>query len=277
MRTAIWATTAVAVVVTATVLAARGRADDAPKPAADPHLKTEAFDYKDGDVVCKGYLAHDPTISSLRPAVLVVHDWFGQGEYARKFAERVASEWGYVALAVDMYGDGKVTADPKEAGALSNQFRGEGRLKGRARIDAAFQALAALPYVDHPRTACLGFCFGGTVALELAYTGAAIRAAVSFHGHPVAPREEDSWNADFLVLHGGDDPMVPAQMLTDFQQAMRKKKGEYEIDVYSGAVHAFMDPSVDKRNMEGARYDRRAAQRAFDRCHAFLEESFAKP
>lgn len=276
MRTILWAVAAVAAAAGLAALAARSRADDAvPEPAPNAHLKTEALDYKDGDVVLKGHLAHDPTISSLRPAVLVVHDWWGQGEFARATAERVAG-WGYVALAVDMYGDGKRTDDPKEAGALSGQFRGDGRMKGRARIQAAMKALEGLVYVDHARTACLGFCFGGTVSLELAYSGAPIRGAVSFHGHPTAPRAEDAWTADLLVLHGGDDPFVPAEALTTFQEALRKVKGEYEIDVFSGALHSFTDPGVDAHGLAGAKFDARAAGRAFARCQDFLQGCLAR-
>ena len=271
----LWVVASVVTLVALGLLAPGWADEPKPTPKTDPHLKTHVTEYKDGDVACKGYLAFDPTISSLRPVVLVVHDWLGQGDFAKRTAEMMV-EWGYVGFAVDMYGDAKLATDPKEAAGLAGQFRGENRAKGRARAKAALAALEQLPFADRSRVACLGFCFGGTISLELAWSGAPLKAAISFHGSPTAPAEGDSWTADLLVLHGGDDPFVPVKMLTDFQDAVRKQKGEYELVVYSGALHSFTDPSVDARGMDGAKYDRRAAKRAFARCEALLKDAFAR-
>ena len=99
---------------------------------------------------------------------------------------------------------------------------------------------------------------------------------ISFHGTPTAPQEGDSWTSDVLILHGADDPFVPAEMLTAFESALRAKKAAYEIVSYSGALHSFTDPGVDKHGLEGAKYNARAATRAFARCEAFLAESLAR-
>jgi dienelactone hydrolase len=276
MRKVIFTASAVALVAAA--LGARGWAGDEPPSAGKGRagrMETRVIEYKDGDVVCRGYLAHDPTLNSLRPVVLVVGDWFGLGDFAKKTAERMV-EWGYAGFAVDMYGEGKLASGPEEAGKLAGQFRGDKREVGRKRARAALEAIGSLPQLDTNKVAALGFCFGGTVSLELAWSGAPIKAAISFHGHPTAPGESDTWTADLLVLHGGDDPFVPAQMLTDFQAAVRKQKNDYEIDIFSGALHSFTDPSVDARNMKGAKYDARAATRAFERAQRFLAEAFGR-
>jgi dienelactone hydrolase len=262
-----------AVVAVALVGWAAARSEE--EGGAPGKITTKVVEYRDGEVTCKGWLAFDEAAKGPRPGVLVVHDWWGQGELARQTAERLAG-WGYVGFAADMYGEAKLVNTPQEAGALAGKFRGEGRAAGRTRARAALDTLAAQAGVDRERLATLGFCFGGTVSLELAWSGAPLRAAVSFHGHPTTPLETDSWSGDLLVLHGADDPFVPPKMIEEFQAAMRAKKGEYEIVHYGGAVHSFTDPGVDKHGLDGARYDRRAAARSFERCRAFLAEAFAR-
>jgi dienelactone hydrolase len=247
--------------------------EDARKP--ERKIATRVIESKDGDTVLKGYAAYMPEKSSLSAAVIVIHDWWGQGEFAKATAERFA-KMGYLGFAADMYGDAKLVSTPKEAGELAGAARADNAAMGRRRAKLAYDAVVSLPFVDKERVAVLGFCFGGTMSLELAYSGVPVKAAISFHGHPVAPREGDSWTADLLVLHGADDPFVPKDMLAAFQDAMRKVKGEYELVQYSGALHSFIDPGVDKHGLEGAKYDKRAATRAFARCDAFLTERFAR-
>src|SRR5262245_52503186 len=215
MRNVLFTVSAAALVAGAIGLAARGSAGDEPPTGGKPRagsIKKQVVEYTDGDVACKGYLAYDPTLSSLRPVVLVVGDWFGLGDHAKQTAEKMV-EWGYAGFAVDMYGEGKVAASPDEAGKLAGQFRGANRMAGRQRAAAALEALKAYPFLDQGKVAVLGFCFGGTIALELAWSGAPLRAAISFHGNPTAPQDGDTWTAELLVLHGADDPHVPADAL----------------------------------------------------------------
>jgi dienelactone hydrolase len=261
-------------IVAAVTFAGRGaQGEDAPKP--ERKIATKLVEAKDGDTLLKGYAAYMPEKSSLSAAVIVIHDWWGQGEFAKATAERFA-KMGYVGFAADMYGDAKVVTTTEEAGALAGMCRGEKCAVGRRRAKLAYDAVTSLPFVDKSRVAVLGFCFGGTMSLELAYSGAPVKAAISFHGHPTTPQEGDSWTADLLVLHGADDPLVPPEALSAFQDAMRKDKGEYEIVMYSGALHSFTDPGVDKHNLPPAKYDKRAATRAFARCDTFLAERFAR-
>jgi len=244
-------------------------------PLGSTKIETKVVESKDGETVLKGYLAYNPTKSSLSPAVIVIHDWWGQGELAKKTAERMAG-LGYVGFAADMYGNAELVSTPKEAGELAGANRAEKAAMGRRRAKLAYDAVTALPFVDKERVAVLGFCFGGTMSLELAWSDVPVRGAISFHGHPTAPQESDSWTSDILILHGADDPFVPKEMLGAFESAMRAKKGEYEIVSYSGAMHSFTDPGVDKHGLEGAKYDKRAAARAFARCEAFLAERLAR-
>lgn len=258
-------------------LLARARAEEPPaaSPPASQRLVTKVVELKDGDVTLKGHLAYDPTISALRPAVLVIHDWWGQGAFAKETAEKMVA-WGYVGFAVDMYGDARVVSTPQEAGALAGACRANGAEVGRRRVRLALEALKAYPFIDAGRSACLGFCFGGTMSLELAWSGAPIKAAISFHGTPTTPREGEAWTAEILVLHGADDPFVAPELVTALQDRMRQAKGAYEIVQYSGALHSFTDPGVDRHNLPGAKYDARAATRAFARCQALLAEVFAR-
>ncbi len=265
---------AAAALATGLALRPRAHAEEPPRPSG-PRVQTRVVETKDGDVTLKGLLAYDPTISATRPVVLVIHDWWGQGRLARETAERLVS-WGYVGFALDMYGDAKLVSTPAEAGALSKACGADGAAVGRRRARLQLDALKAFPFIDASRAATLGFCFGGTMSLELAYSGAPIRGAVSFHGHPTTPREGERSTAELLVLHGADDPFVPAAMLAAFQQRMAADKSPYELVQYSGAVHSFTDPGVDAHGLDGARYDARAAERAFERCRAFLGTLLAR-
>jgi dienelactone hydrolase len=238
-------------------------------------IVTRVVEYADGDAKLKGYVAYDERVSATRPGVLVVHDWWGQGTLAKATAERLAA-WGYVGFAVDMYGDAFLTEDPEVAQTRAGQFRGEGREAGRRRATAGLEALKAIPQVDDERLATLGFCFGGTVSLELAWSGAPLKAAVSFHGHPTTPAEGDALSAAILVLHGGDDPFVPREMLVAFEEAMKARQANWELVAYGGAVHSFTDPKADGSFSPGAKYHERAAARSFQRCRDFLRETLGR-
>jgi len=173
-------------------------------------MQTQDIDYR-ADAVMRGYLAFDEANAGRRPGVLVFHEGLGLGEFAMARA-RMLAEFGYVALAADMFGDRRQARNLQEVANLVGGLRSEPEiLRGRGR--AALTALAALPEVDAGRIAAIGFCFGGSVVLELARDGADLKAAVSFHGVLTTrmPAVPGSVKASVLVLTGADDPLAPPE------------------------------------------------------------------
>ena len=158
--------------------------------SAEAALRTEKVEYRHGDAVLAGYLAYDDSMTGKRPGVLVVHEWWGLNDYAKRRAEQLAA-LGYVAFALDMYGKGQATGDPKEAGRLSGMFK-DNRPLGRARAAAGLDVLRSRPQVDPARIAAIGYCFGGMVALEMARAGFPLSGVVSFHGNLKSASPEDA-------------------------------------------------------------------------------------
>ena len=234
-------------------------------------LVTKTVEYKQDGTVCKGYLAYDDAIRGKRPGVLVVHEYWGLNDFARKKAEQLAG-LGYVAFAADIYGQGLVTTDPKEAGRLAGELRGNQPLL-RARAQAALKVLSETSVADPQRLAAIGFCFGGTTVLELAYAGANLKGVVSFHGGLTSPRPEElkSIKAAILVLHGADDPHVKPEAITAFQEAMRQGGIDWQMVFFGGAVHAYMNPAANDR-AAGVAYDARAARRSWRYMQDFFRE-----
>ena len=243
-------------------------------PEVQAKLVTKTVEYKQDGTICKGYLAYDDALKGKRPGVLVVHEYWGLNDFARKKAEQLAG-LGYVAFAADIYGQGLVTTDPKEAGRLAGELRGN-QPRLRARAQAALKVLSETPVADPQRLAAIGFCFGGTTVLELAYAGADLKGVVSFHGGLTSPQPEElkSIKAAILVLHGADDPHVKAEAISAFQEAMRQGGIDWQLVFFGGAVHAYMNPAANNR-AAGVAYDARAARRSWQYMQDFFKEIFA--
>jgi len=237
-------------------------------------LVTKTVEYKQDGTVCKGYLAYDDAIRGKRPGVLVVHEYWGLNDFARKKAEQLAG-LGYAAFAADIYGQGLVTTDPKEAGRLAGELRGN-QPRLRTRAQAALKVLSETPVANPQRLAAIGFCFGGTTVLELAYAGADLKGVVSFHGGLTSPQPEElkSIKAAILVLHGADDPHVKPEAITAFQEAMRQGGIDWQMVFFGGAVHAYMNPEANNR-AAGVAYDAHAARRSWQYMRDFFKEIFA--
>jgi dienelactone hydrolase len=239
-------------------------------------LHTEAVEYKDGDKVLEGYLAYDDATKDKRPGVLIVHEWTGHNPYVRTRAEQLA-KLGYVAFALDMYGKGVQAKDPKEAAEMSSVYKNDRKLM-RSRATAGLDVLRKQPLVDTKRVAAIGYCFGGTTVLELARAGTDISGIVSFHGDLATPHPEDAKNikCKVLVLHGADDPFVKPEVVTAFEEEMKKAGIDWQLVQYGGAVHSFTNPGAGKDNSKGAAYNEKADHRSWQAMKDFFDEIFQK-
>jgi len=245
-------------------------------PAASraAEVKTQVLEYRAGDAALEGWLARDASSSKPRPGVIVVPDWMGVGPNPKRRAEQLAG-MGYVALVADVYGKGVRPKDGKEAGALAGKYRSGDRAELRARMAAALDAIRKTPGVDPDRIAVIGYCFGGSAALELARSGADVKGVVTFHGG-LAPGTAPSSpvKAKVLVLHGADDPFVTPAEVSAFEDEMRKAGVDWELVKYSGAVHSFTIPDAGNDNSKGAAYNAVADRRSFEAMKAFFAEIF---
>jgi dienelactone hydrolase len=238
-------------------------------------VKTQAVTYDFDGTTLKGYLAWDNAVSGKRPGVLVVHEWWGLNEYARKRAEMLA-KMGYVAFACDMYGDGKVAAHPNEAGQLAGEVRKNSKTwHGRAL--AGLQVLRDNDKVDGKRLAAIGYCFGGSTVLELALSGADVSAVVSFHGALPAPTEEQAKavKARVLVCHGALDGFITEKAIQEFRGALDKAHVDYQFVYYAGAKHSFTVEGADKRGIDGIKYNAHADHRSWQHMKLLFDEVFA--
>jgi len=240
-------------------------------PAA---LQTKKIAYRHGDLECQGYLAWDDATKEPRPGVLVLHEWWGLDDYARGRAEQLA-KLGYVAFAADMYGNGKVTQHPQEAGEMAAKVRADVQ-DWRKRATTALGVLTAQPQCDKTRLAAIGYCFGGSTALQLAYAGADLRAVATFHAALPAPQADEAKRirAALLVCHGADDKFIPDQAIKSFREGLDRAGVKYEFVSYPGTVHSFTVPGADKHNIPGMTYSKSADEDSWKRLVALLAEKF---
>ena len=244
--------------------------------AARAEIQTEQITYPHEDAELHGVLVYDDAQEGRRPGVLVMHEWWGLNDYARGRAKQLA-QLGYVAFAVDMYGQGQVTDDANHAVQLSGQVQGDTAvLRGRAQ--AGLAVLAKQEQVDASRIAAIGYCFGGMTVQQLAYSGADVKGVVSFHGSLSTPLPEDvpGVKAKMLICHGGNDGFIPDEQITAFQRALRATDIDWQFVVYSGAKHSFTNPGADQRGMDGLRYHADADRRSWADMKQFFNEIFGQ-
>lgn len=244
--------------------------------AASNRLRLSSVVYKDGAQELEGCLAWDPSRPDKRPGILVMHEWWGLNDYAKRRARQLA-QLGYVALAADMYGGGKVAASPEEAAKLAGNVRSDRALM-RRRAVAALAVLKADPRVDPDRVAAIGYCFGGGCVLELARSGAALAGVVSFHGNLDTPRPEatEKPKAAILVCHGAADPHVSAESVDVFRREMNRCGADWQLNMYGEAVHSFTNPDAGNDPSKGAAYNATADRRSWNDMLVFFARIFAK-
>lgn len=226
-------------------------------------IKTSVVTYEADGVRMMGYLALDDARSGARPAVLIAPEAPGLDDYNRERCRRMA-EIGFVALALDFHGEGFVFADRERMMANLQSFMAE-PLRIRARAEAALAALKLQSNVDATRMAAIGYCFGGTIALELARGGADVKAVVAFHAGLSTARPQDAKNikARVLVCNGADDPIVPAEQRRAFEQEMTAGNVDWRLYLHGGVGHAFTRRGSEALGVPGFGYSKTADERSW--------------
>jgi dienelactone hydrolase len=244
---------------------------------AQAEVQGKEVTYSANGTLLKGYIAYDDAIQGKRPGVLVVHEWWGLDDYARKRA-RMLAQSGYTALALDMYGEGKQAHHPDDAGKFAGELAKNLPL-AKTRFEAAMGYLRQQKNVDAKNIAALGYCFGGSVVLQMARLGEDLKGVVSFHGnlataHPAQPGEV---KARIISFTGTDDPMIPAEQVAAFKQEMEKAGADYKVVTFASAKHSFTNPAADeygrKFNLPLA-YDAAADKASWNETENFLADIF---
>ena len=210
-----------------------------------PKVEGKEISYTADSVTMNGYIAYDINVEGKRPGIIVVHEWWGHNDYARKRAEMLA-ELGYVALAIDMYGDGKLAEHPADAAKFMSAV--VANMDGaKARFESGIKTLMANEMVDTEKIGAIGYCFGGSVVLSMANAGLDLDAVVAFHGgvgQLIWP-EKGAVKGKVLVCNGADDPFIQPQHITNFKNKMDSADVDYRYIAYEGAVHSFTSKGAD--------------------------------
>ncbi len=241
-------------------------------------LKEETVTYNAGGVTFRGFIVYDESKTGKRPAVLVVHEWWGLNDYAKNRARQLAAI-GYIAMAVDMYGEGKTASNPQEAQEMATPFYKDPAM-AKARLDAALEKTKEYKQTDAANVAAIGYCFGGSVVLNSAKLGASLKGVVSFHGGlKGVPANKKLLKAKVLVCHGDADKFVPQEDINNFKHEMDSIGAEYSFKTYADATHAFTNPDATatgkKFNMP-IEYNAAADKASWEDMKAFLSDLFAK-
>lgn len=208
-----------------------------------PVIKTENVSYASDSAALTGFVAYDSNSTAKRPVVLIVHEWWGLNDYIKSRAKQLA-ELGYLAMAVDMYGDGKKGTNPVEAATLAGPFY-QNPVFAKSRFDAALAKIKTYSQADTSKIAAIGYCFGGAVVLNVARLGEPLNGVVSFHGNLVGvPADKDLLKAKVLVCHGADDQFVKPEEVAKFRKQMDSIGADYTFKIYDGATHAFSNPAA---------------------------------
>lgn len=243
---------------------------------AEAKVVTKEVPYEQNTVKLVGYLAYDDAAKGTRPGILVIHEWWGLNEYAKKRARQLAG-LGYVAFAVDMYGEGKVTTHPQQASEWTKTITGN-VAQWQERANAGLDVIRKDHRVDPKRIAAIGYCFGGATVQQMAYSGADLRGVVSFHGSPLPVKEDQAKQvkAKILILHGASDPLAKDAQIQNYVAAMEKSGLDWQMVFYGGAKHSFTNPDADKAGMDALGYSPSADKRSWEHMKLFFNEALSK-
>jgi dienelactone hydrolase len=222
------------------------KVNEADVEVKEPRITEELITYKLDTVTMIGYVAYDENIEGTRPAVIVLHEWWGLNDYPKMRARELA-KLGYIAMAMDMYGNGQTANNPDEAKKMSAPFYQNPEM-AKQRLDAAIARLKFFSQADSNKIAAIGYCFGGGILLNSARLGEDIKGVVSFHGSLVGtPADKNLLKADILVCHGAADTFVPQAQVDQFKKQMDSIGARYTFKSYEGATHAFTNPDADAK------------------------------
>lgn len=206
-------------------------------------IKEETVTYIADGTLLRGYVAYDQNQKGKRPAIVVVHEWWGLNDYAKMRARKLA-ELGYIAIAADIFGDGKTAANPQEAQDLTKPFYQNPAL-AKTRLDAAIKKIKEYSETDPSNVAAIGYCFGGSVVLNSAKLGSDVKGVVSFHGGLAGvPADKALLKAKILVCHGGSDKFISQNDIDTFKHQLDSIGSVYSFKVYPNATHAFTNPDA---------------------------------
>jgi len=213
------------------------------KKTAEPMITTETAATTVDSVTMKNFVAYDSAGTAKKPGILIIPEWWGLTDYAQGRAKQLAA-LGYVAIAVDIYGDGKTAANPDDAGKWATPFYKDPQM-AKKRFDAALAKLKSYPQVDTTKIAAIGYCFGGAMVLNMARLGEDLKGVVSFHGNLIGvPADKNLLKAKILVCHGADDQFVKPEEVAAFKKQMDSINADYTFKQYAGATHAFTNPGA---------------------------------
>lgn len=242
------------------------------------NIRTETLVYTAGGKQLKSYLAWDAAQSGRRPAVAIFPEWWGSNEYVKRRAREIAG-LGYVALAVDLYGDGVEAQDSTQAGTLMNGLFADMNATSE-RVKAAIAQLRARPEVDPARVGAMGYCLGGAMSLHAARLGLPLRGVVSFHGalKQTHVAQKGDVKAKVLVLHGADDVLVPDDEQAAFRKEMADLGADLDFRAYPGAKHGYTNPEATAKGQKYGlplAYDKATDERSWNDMQAFWAKVFA--
>ena len=206
-------------------------------------IKTEVVQYKSDTTLCSGFIAFDSLYENKRPVVFIIHEWWGQNDYVKRRAVELA-ELGYLAISIDLYGENKIAKTVEDAASFSKPFYLNSQL-AKNNYEKAYAIIKNYPQADTNNMAIIGYCFGGSMALEIARIGERLNGVVSFHGGLSGKiPQKDLLKAKVLVCHGADDQFVKKEEVDLFKKQMDSVGAEYKFVEYKGATHAFSNPDA---------------------------------
>lgn len=239
-----------------------------PDKNANEKIISTSINYKDGDVNLKGFAA-SANSNGRKPAVIIIHEWWGNNEYSKSRARQIA-DLGYVAFALDMYGNGDTANNPEDAQKLAGAFYTDISLAKR-RFEAALKTVKMMPNVDTTRIAIIGYCFGGSQALNMARIGEPVKAVVSFHGGlDLTPVTVTNPTTKILVCNGAADAFVTKESIDNFMKDMKGAGFSVDFKNYPDAHHAFTNPNADSHHMDNVGYNAAADTASWNDMKAFL-------